>query len=133
MKKCGVSSAASTLSVLGCEMNNLQIRHLRRFCAKHGLDTQLIDSTLTYGEVKQYLKSLVADVSLESRLPEWTAAEEEYMKNHFLWHYVLCSREGSNRSTEVGEAEESEPRFSLRNMQHIEHSFSLRTVLHRNA
>lgn len=52
-------------------MNNLQLKYLKNFCRKHGLDEQLIDSTLTYGENSGYLKSLVPNFDPEERLKEW--------------------------------------------------------------
>lgn len=52
-------------SVWGEKMNNLELRHLKNFCWKHGLDEQLIDSTLTYGENSGYLKSLVPNFDRE--------------------------------------------------------------------
>jgi hypothetical protein len=97
------------------------------YCWKHGLDEHLIDRTLTYSENKAYLKSQVPDFNPEHRLDEWDAAEEEYLANHFLWHYLICVKEGANKSAEVGEVPESKPRFSLREMRPIEQCFSLRT------
>lgn len=110
-------------------MNNLQLRQLRILCQKHGLDEHLIDRTLTYSENKDYLKSQVPDFNPEHRLDEWDAAEEEYLTNHFLWYYLFCTKEGTNKSAEVGKVQESEPRFSLRQMKPVEHGFSLRTIL----
>ena len=122
-------------------MNNIQIMQLKKFCQKHELDTQLIDSKISYTENRQYLETLViktfksfsdldhhGDRMLESRLHEWNAAEEEYLANHFLWYYLICIKEGANKSAKVGKVQESEPRFSLRDMRPIEHGFSLKSV-----
>jgi hypothetical protein len=111
-------------------MNNLQVRQLKIFCRKHGLDEHLIDSTLTYSENKDYLKSQVPDFNPESRLAEWDSAEEEYFANHFLMYYILCMKDGSNKSKEVGPVPQSTPEFSLRTMQSVQkQEFSLKTVL----
>jgi hypothetical protein len=91
------------------------------FCRKHGLDTYLIDSKLTYAENKAYLRSQITDFSarLEERwseddIKEWDSAEEDYFANHFLMYYVLCIRDGSTKSTIVGGSDTSAPQFSLR-------------------
>ena len=83
---------------------------LKKFCQKHELDTQLIDSKISYTENRQYLETLViktfksfsdldhhGDRMLESRLHEWNAAEEEYLANHFLWYYLICIKEVANK------------------------------------
>lgn len=91
-----------------------QLRHLRKFCQKHELDEHFIDSTLTFYENKKYLKSLVPNFDPETHLDEWGSKEEEYMTNHFLWFYISCIRDGTNRSAQDGEPVESTPQFSLR-------------------
>jgi hypothetical protein len=95
-------------------MNNLQMRHLLKFCRKHELDPHQIDKTLTYSENKKYLKSLVPDFNPESKMDQWKAAEEQYMAEHALSHYLACMLEGKTKSKDVGEV--SERRFSLRDM-----------------
>jgi len=89
------------------------MRHLLNFCRKHELDTHLIDNTLTYSENKEYLKSLVPDFDPESRMTEWEAAEEQYLAEHALSHYLACMLEGKTKSKDVGEVVSERP-FSLR-------------------
>jgi hypothetical protein len=111
-------------------MNNLQLRQLKIFCRKHELDGHLIDDTLTYSENKDYLKSQIPDFNPESRLDEWDSAEEEYLSNHFLWYYMFCMKDGSNKSEEVGSVPQSTQEFSLRNMKSIQpQKFTLKTLL----
>jgi len=93
-------------------MNNLQLRHLKNFCRKHGLDEQLIDSTLTYGENSGYLKSLVPNFDPEERLKEWESTEEWHMENFFLEYYMGCVRNGSIVSEDTGPVDASKPLFS---------------------
>jgi len=97
---------------MGCELNNLEMRHLLRFCQKHELDPHLIDNTLTYSENKHYLMSLVPDFNPESKMDQWKALEEQYLADHALSHYLACMLEGKTKSKDVGEAV-SERRFSL--------------------
>jgi len=92
------------------KVNPLQLWHLRRFCDKHGLDYQLIDSTLEYEENKKHLASLVTDFKVENRLAK--SLEEEYMTHHFLSDYVNCIIEGATKSEETGEPIQPS-RFSL--------------------
>jgi hypothetical protein len=92
-------------------MNNLQLIHLKRFCKRHELDPQLIDSEISYAENKKYLSSLVAKPA-EARLPEWEAQMDDYMKHHFLTFYVGCILDGSTKSEATGPPIQP-PRFSL--------------------
>lgn len=117
-------------------MNNLQVRQLKIFCKKHGLDTYLIDSTLTYGENKDYLRSQITDFGdrlaerWSARQEEWDSAEEEYLSDHFLMYYLLCMKDGSNKSIETGPIPQRTPEFSLRNMQSVQkQEFSLKLLL----
>lgn len=121
------------------KVNNLQVRQLKNFCRKHRLDTHLIDGTLTYAENKQYLESQRTDLksvnelfdslSADPRLDAWASAEEEYFQNHFLMYYVLAIRDGSTKSSEIGEVRDTEQRFSLKQMAAINQRFSLKTLL----
>lgn len=120
----------------GVTMNNLQLRQLKMFCKKHGLDTYLIDSTLTYSENKDYLRSQITDFSdrlaerWSGRQEEWDSAEEDYFANHFLMYYYLCIKDGSNKSKDVGPIPQRTPEFSLGNMQDIQkQEFSLKQLL----
>mgnify|MGYP001128107848 CR=1 FL=1 len=93
-------------------MHIFQLRHLRKFCTEHGIDFQEVDYELTYWENLKHLRSLTLD--LGTNLDEWESREEEYMRNHFLWYYIGCIREGKNRSAEVGKPDKSVPQFSLK-------------------
>jgi len=97
------------------KINNLQIRHLLKFCRKHDLDPHLIDDTLTYSENREYLKSLVPDFDPESDMDYWKSAEEQFLADHALTHYLACMLEGKTKSKDIGEVV-SERRFSLRNI-----------------
>jgi hypothetical protein len=117
-------------------MNNLQVRQLKIFCKKHELDTALIDSTLTYSENKDYLRSQITDFGdrlaerWSARQEEWDSAEEDYFVNHFLMYYLFCVKDGSNKSQDVGPVLQTTPEFSLRNMQPIQRQeFSLKSLL----
>jgi len=93
-------------------VNNLQMRHLLKFCRKHELDPHYIDKTLTYSENKKYLESLVPDFDPESNMDQWKAAEEQYLAEYALSHYLACMLEGKTQSKDVGKPI-SKPRFSL--------------------
>ena len=43
----------------------------------------------------------------------WTAAEEDYLANHFLSHYLCLLREGQTRSADIGEVDQTPHSFSL--------------------
>jgi len=59
------------------------------------------------------LESLVPDFDPESNVDQWKAAEERYLAEHALSHYLACMLEGKTKSKDVGEPV-SKPRFSLR-------------------
>jgi len=94
------------------KLNPLQLWHLHRFCDKHGLDYQLIDSILTYDENKQYLVSQVMDSHIEDRIQECKSQEDDFMSHHFLSYYVSCINEGATKSEETGKPIQPS-RFSL--------------------
>lgn len=111
-------------------MNNLQMRHLLKFCQQHELDPHLIDNTLTYSENKNYLKSLVPDFNPKSKMDQWKSMEEQYLDEHALSHYLACMIEGKTKSEYVGEVSgevSGEPQFSLKGMVHV--GFSLRNII----
>jgi len=85
------------------KINPLQLWHLHRFCDKHGLDFQLIDSTLTYDENKQYLASQAMDSHIEDQIQECKSQEDDFMSHHFLSYYVNCVNDGTTKSEETGE------------------------------
>jgi len=89
------------------------MRHLLNFCRKYELDPYEIDNTLTYAENKKHLESLVPDFDPESNMDQWKAAEEQYLAEHALSHYLACMLEGKTKSKDIGEPI-SKPRFSLR-------------------
>ena len=101
-------------------MNALELRHLKRFCDKYGLDYQLIDDTLTYAENKGYLKTLrlPPDLFDSEALDEWAdflkearSREEQIRREHILEVYIMAAHAGETESSEVGEP--YYPRFSL--------------------
>jgi len=47
-------------------MTTIEIKHLERFCQRHGIDPFEVDSSLTYWENKKHLKSLITRSDLES-------------------------------------------------------------------
>jgi len=59
--------------------------------------------------------SLVPDFDPESRMDEWKAAEEQYLAEHALSHYLACMLGGRTKSKDVGEVV-SQRRFSLRDL-----------------
>lgn len=90
-------------------MNPLEFWHLKRLCEKHGLDYQEIDSSLTYWENKEHLKTLVIEGEEEGTgdsMLEW------WMQEHFLTYYVGCVQEGLTVSEETGAPIQT--RFSLK-------------------
>lgn len=95
-------------------MNNLQLRHLKLFCAKHEIDIAEIDECITYSENKDHLKTLVPK-NLEDLLEEGESQLEEYMANHFLTYYAACILEGATVSKVVGAPIQS-TRFSLKQL-----------------
>lgn len=60
-------------------LSALQKYQLEKFCREHGLDTELIDDSLTYDENKQKLETLIIpeeiDLSLGEALEEWYKAQ----------------------------------------------------------
>lgn len=95
-------------------MNNLELRHLKRYCDKYGIDYQEIDNSITYSENKQHLRSIARMISQSLDVFELRRMEElqtQYMKEHILSHYLLCQLNGETKSAEVGEPHY--PRFSL--------------------
>ena len=112
------------------KLHVFQLRHLVRFCKKHGLDLYEIDGSLTYHENKKHLESLVPNFDQETRLDEWATQEEWYMENHFLLYYISCILEGSTKSSTVGAKDTSKPAFSLRLMKPLS-PFSLSAYVKR--
>lgn len=96
-------------------MRALELHLLKRLCDKHGLDYQEIDSNVTYWENKAHLLGLIQQRS-GSLVTEFDraaeSAEERYMKEHALSHYILCKMDGETESEEVGPVWQH--RFSLR-------------------
>lgn len=101
-------------------MHHLQKKKLLEYCRRHSLDYQEIDDTLTFSENKDHLKSLVPEQDPKDEMAYWVSQEEAYLKNHFLWHYIHCIREGKTKSSNVGNitniTEPQQPEFSLRQL-----------------
>ena len=96
----------------GDYLNALERWLLKRFCDKHGLDFQEIDSTLTYYENKQHLCSLVmGPLFPDVNLRVWRSQMERYQREHILEYYVSATLDGETKSDEVGKP--YYPRFSL--------------------
>ena len=57
-------------------------------------------------------------------LARMASLQEEYMENHALIYYASCRVGGETKSTEVGEADTSPQRFSLRTMTSVGFSLS---------
>lgn len=101
---------------MGCTLKALELHLLKRLCDKHGLDYQEIDNNITYWENKAHLLDfiwkrsgpLVAEYGRAEK-----SAEERYMKEHALSHYILCGMDGETNSDEVG-GPMVEYQFSLR-------------------
>jgi hypothetical protein len=72
-----------------------------------------IDSTLTYSENKAHLMKLVPDFDFGNDMNSWKAAEEEYLKNHFLSYYFCLLREGQTKSELQGDVDRTPRSFSL--------------------
>jgi hypothetical protein len=68
-------------------MNYLQIKHLLKLCKKHKVDPYEIDSTLSYAENKKHMRSLI--INPERDMDKWDSAEEQYLKDHPLWNYIM--------------------------------------------
>jgi len=97
-------------------MNNLELRHLKRYCDEYGIDYQEIDDTLTYWENKQHLRTIARMLSQsldEFELRRMEELQKQYMKEHLLSYYLLCQLDGQTRSRETGEIPSHYPRFSL--------------------
>jgi hypothetical protein len=90
-------------------MNYLQIKHLLKLCKKHKVDPYEIDSTLSYSENKKHLQTKVIDSNPEKDMDKWRSAEEQYLKDHPLWNYIMNTPKTRHRKVPP-EPEE----FSLR-------------------
>lgn len=113
-------------------LSSLELYQLRRYCRKHGLDFEEIDSTLTYWENKKHLRSMVRMLSqsLDTfELARMEELQEQYMAEHALTYYISCHMGGETRSEEVGVADTSPQRFSLKTMTDV--GFSLRAMVQR--
>jgi len=113
---------------LGCKLNNLELRTLKRMCDNYGIDYMEIDNTLTYYENKKHLLSLIRmlsqtlDVFEMERMAE---LQEQYMKDHFLCYYIMCRMAGETRSEDVGEVSSEPQMFSLKAMAPIGFSLNM--------
>jgi hypothetical protein len=97
-------------------MNNLEMAHLVRYCKKYGIDYQEIDSTLTYYENKQHLRSIVRmiDQSLDAfEIERMAELQRQYMKEDPISYYLACQMVGETVSSETGAPVDHEVSFSL--------------------
>jgi len=92
-------------------LNNLEFRHLKRFCDKYGIDYYEIDNTLTYRENKEHLRSLAhmltqtLDMFEIEQLGVWRQMAEmqkQYMSEHFLSYYLAWQMAGETTATDIG-------------------------------
>ena len=112
-------------------MKPLERRHLVRLCKKHGIDTQEIDSSLTYWENKDHLMEIARILNGSIRMEEQEKrymteilemAEQEkwYMATFPLEYYRSLSLPYN-----IGAPDTNMQQFSLRIMSDI--GFSLHT------
>jgi len=93
----------------------LQLRHLKRYCDKYGIDYQEVDSSLTYHENKEHLRGLVQMLmrSLDTfEMERMAELQKQYIKEHPILHYLACQMAGETTSTDIGP--HMEEHFSLR-------------------
>ena len=97
-------------------MNQLERYTLLRYCRKYGIDPQEIDSTLTYHENKQHLRSIFKMLNTSPDVFELARMEaqwDQYMEHNALTYYAACILYGETKSEEVGNPDDSPARFSL--------------------
>ena len=111
-------------------MKGLEKYLLKKYCRKYGLDYQEVDSTLTYWESMQHLRSLVKMLcgSLDTfEMARLDDLQEEYVLNHPLEHFMSYR---DPRKTKAKVCADSMPaEFSLRQMKAVSHEFSLKALL----
>jgi len=44
----------------------------------------------------------LVEITVDERMEEWRAEEQQYMKEYALSYYVMCARNGENKSEETG-------------------------------
>ena len=97
-------------------MNSLERYTLLRYCRKYDIDPQEIDSTLTYYENKQHLRSIfkMLNNSLDMfELARMSAQWDQYVKQNALTYYAACVLYGETKSSDVGKPDDQPARFSL--------------------
>lgn len=90
-------------------MNALVVRYLLKYCRKHEIDIQEIDSEVNYAENKAHLESL-GGKSEAQLMREWQAQLDRYRHEHVLEDYVMAEREGKTKSEQTVSLDS---RFSL--------------------
>ena len=111
-------------------MKGLETYLLKKYCRKYGLDYQEVDSSLTYWENHQHLRSLVKMLcsSLDTfEIARMEDLQEEYVLNHPL-EYFMSYRDPRERKAKV-QADSTPAEFSLRQMAAVSHGFSLKALL----
>lgn len=110
-------------------LNGLELYLLKKYCCKYGLDYQEVDSSITYWENIQHLKSLVKMLcnSLDTfEIARMEELQEEYVLKHPL-EYFMSYRDP--RKTKVQPVDSTSAEFSLRQMKAIDHGFSLKVLI----
>jgi hypothetical protein len=110
--------------------NGLEKYLLKKYCRKYGLDYQEIDSTLTYWENIQHLRSLAKMLcsSLDTfEIARMEELQEEYILDHPL-EYFMSYRNPREHKAKV-QKDSTPAEFSLRQMKAVSHGFSLKALL----
>jgi len=100
-------------------LNGLEKYLLKKYCRKYGLDSQEVDSTLTYWENIQHLRSLVkmlcSSLDTSEMIAQMEGLQEEYILNHPI-EFFMSYRTPRQPDSTLAE-------FSL------SHEFSLKALL----
>ena len=90
-------------------MNALVLRYLLKYCRKHELDIQEIDSEVNYDENKAHLE-ILGGKSEAQLMREYQSQYDQYRHEHILEDYVMAEREGKTKSEQTVSLDS---RFSL--------------------
>lgn len=90
-------------------MNSIVLRHLLKYCRKHELDIQEIDSEINYEENKTHLETL-GGKSEAQLMREYQSQYDQYRHEHILEDYVMAEMEGKTKSEQTVSLDS---RFSL--------------------
>jgi hypothetical protein len=99
-------------------LNGLEKYLLKKYCRKYDLDTQEIDSTLTYWENFQHLRDMMKMLcySLDTlEIARMECLQEEYVLNHPLENF-MSYRDPRKRKIKVP-TDSTPAEFSLKQMR----------------